>query len=227
MRPTATMYVVRGQRENLIRLYKGGSRLAMASCALVVALFSSLGLPFLTHWMGPEMRSAYVPLLVLLGLTYFRGAGGIAEQWILGVGRIAGLSISRVIATAGGLAAGVAIGVWTDWGLAAVVAGFFVPTALRGILHLPWIVRRDVGVPVRTTLLTCSGAPLLAALVPAAVGVGLSKVWQANSLIMVLVQMMIASCAYVPVVWYLLLSAEERSVILSVFRRKRNATDKP
>ncbi len=221
MRPAATTYVVRGQREPLIRLYKGGTRLAMASCALVVALFSVFGLPFLTFWMGPEMRSAYIPLLVLLGLTYLRGVGGVAEQWILGVGRIAGVGVTRVIACVLGLACGIAIGIWTEWGLAAMIAGFFVPTALRGLFYLPWVVRRDVGIPLRTSILECSVLPLLAATIPAAVGLGLCEIWKANSFFVVLVQMFIASCAFVPVVWFILLSKEERGVILNVIRRKR------
>jgi len=229
LRPVASRYAVLGQRDEVARLYRVGTRLSTMLIALPVALLVTHGRPFIIHWIGPQMAVAYTVMLVYLGLGFLRLIGLPAEFVILATGTIRGLALSRLLAGVLGIVGALAVATWTDWGLHGLVVALFLPTALRGAIYLPLRMHGEAPVAWTTTVFGCVLPTVLAATVPAAAGLLLLWVWPPVSLWEVLAQMALASLPYAPVVWFAVLNADERGILKRALlpsrsrRRRANA----
>ncbi len=224
LRPVASQYAVRGQREDIGRLYRVGTRLSMTLAVLPIAVLVTHGRAFIVTWTGPEMADAYGVMLVYLGFTFLRLIGVPAEHVILATGRIRGVVLSRLFASLLGLGLALAVAVWTDWGLHGLVVALFLPTAVRGLVYLPHRMRHEAPVTWVTTVFGCVLPPAVAALVPAGAGLLLLWVWPPASLWEVLAQMVLMSLPYAPVVWFAVLNDDERGLIRQALLPSRART---
>jgi O-antigen/teichoic acid export membrane protein len=213
LRPVATQYAVLGQRENLVRLYRAGTRLSMMMVVLPIAVLVTHGRLFIIHWTGPEMESAYSVMMLAAGLLFLAMVGIPAEHIITATGRISDVMLTRLAASALGVGGALVVAKLDIGGLHGIVAAIYLPTALRGFIYLPWRVTLEVPVTWGTTVFGCVLPPLLACIVPIFSGWLLLKAWTPESFLGVLFQMGLAALTYAPVVWFILLSADERGII--------------
>jgi len=224
MRPVATTYAVHGRRDTLASLYYVGTRLSLTMLAPAVALLVAYGKPLLTYWMGPGMAVGYPVMVAYLILVFVRSVGVVGEQLILATGRIQGVAITHLIVAVAGIGMGVAVAIWTDWGLTAMVIGMLLPTALRGIFYLPLRMRRETQVAWTRLMVQCVLPPAVSAGVLAAAGWLLAQAWLPHSLFETLVQMLICGTAYIPIAWFAVLRPQDRRLAKSVLARRRGTS---
>jgi len=227
LRPVATGFAVRGDQGRLARLYYVGARLSLMMVAPALAMLLTHGKPFLAHWLGAGMVEAYTVMLVYVGLVFGQLIGTSAEHFILAVGRIRGVALSRLVTSLLGIGMAVAVAVWTDWGILGVVVGLMLPVTLRGIIYLPVRVRADAQVTWTGLMARCVLPPVLTAGVPVAAGWLLLILWPPGSLWEVLFQMAVVALVYIPVAWFLVLKADDRELILRMFQRGETTGESP
>ncbi len=218
--PIAAKYALHGERENLARLYRVGTRLTMlmlVPAAIVLVTHGRL----LIGYLKPELAWSYYLMLVYVGLFLARAAVIPADHIIMASGSVRQVAISQAIAAGTGIMLGLAAVAWTGWGLYGLVVGLFTPFVIQGLIYLPYRIRVEMGVGFRETFLGCMAGPLVGGAVPLAFGWILVRLWEPANLYWTLLQMVLGAAVYAPVAWWLILSAEERGLMLRIFRRGR------
>jgi O-antigen/teichoic acid export membrane protein len=102
--PIAAKYAIHGERENLARLYRVGTRLTMLMLVPAAIVLVTHG-RFLIGFLKPELAWSYHLMLVYVGLFLARGAVIPADHIIMASGSIRQVAISQAIAAAVGGAA--------------------------------------------------------------------------------------------------------------------------
>ena len=220
--PVAAVFAARGERENLARLYRLGTRLAAMMAVPVLAVLGTHGMA-LVGCVREDLAETGTLLVVYMALFALRVTGLPAEHIIMGSGQVRGVALSQLAAAGVGLGVAAAIGWLTDWGLMAVVVALFAPAAVRGLVYLPYRIREDTGVGFWESMSVCLLPPILAGAVPVAMGLGLKHVWAPDRLWEVLAQMVVCGGAYAVVGWFVVLGREERGLMLRTVMRRRVA----
>jgi len=217
--PIAAGYAVAGQRENLGRLFRVSTRLAMIMLVPSLAVSVTHG-DALICVLKPELAGTYYVMLVYLGMFFARAAAVPADHLVLASGSIRSVAVSTFAAAAVGVPLGLAAAFLTDWGIYGILVVLFTPIAIQSLVYLPYQVRKEMGVGFRTTFLGCMAWPVVGGVVPLAAGWCLVRVWPPTALWQVLLQMVMAASTYGAVAWFLILHAEERQMMLRVVRRR-------
>jgi O-antigen/teichoic acid export membrane protein len=182
--PAATELHVRGDRERLERLYHDGSRLTMLVMIPLVLIAGIWAHDFYRLWIGNrylgngQFQSVAVIFQILLISSSTSFAFSIAQQILIGAGRVRTVAIALLCASTMNLALSVFL--IRIYGLAGVAMAAAAASVVIDLITMPIMVQRFVGLPLLLFLRRACTRPLLAGVLQAGCLIGLSSVSRAD-----------------------------------------------
>ena len=191
--------------------------LGVKICALitlpVVATFVILGEQFIGLWMGPEFSVPSAQVLMILAVAvFFASPKYVFSSVLYGMSRhriIALLRIGEAVANLG-----LSIVLVRAMGLAGVALGTAIPSMIIGVLVLPAIAGRAVGVTLAQFYVRAYLRPLIAVAPFVAAALWVRSELPASNLLEFFLSVSGLLLIYVPCAFAVVLSGDERRIIL-------------
>ncbi|HEY3335543.1 MAG TPA: flippase [Candidatus Limnocylindrales bacterium] len=148
--PAAASYAARDERARLRDLVVGGTRLSLVLTLPAVVWLVVLGPRILAAWVGPGYDDA-VPALRVLSLVFLLGALQAPSAVLLrGIGEVR--AIAAVVAAEYVVNIILTVTLLPVVGIVGAAIGTLVPQSISGLIVVPWLACRAVGVGYRTFL---------------------------------------------------------------------------
>jgi O-antigen/teichoic acid export membrane protein len=187
MSPLASSLEVTGSSAELRRWFLFGCRTATMVALPVAATFMIRGASFIGLWMGPQYAEPSGRVLRILSLTMVLWpAGHLGASVMFGIGKHKPLVPLMLAEGLSNLALSVA---WVrSLGISGVAWGTVVPSLASSVLFWPWYVRRTLGVPMTSYVVSAWVRPGLAVLPFAAATYAVERLLPATNILVFFLQ---------------------------------------
>lgn len=199
--------------------YRKGSNLTMGACILVFVGMLFFGKEFIVLWMGPQFEISYKILAILTVSSFVAVAVQVGQPVFPGMHKV---KLSAMLLLTQGLAnLGLTLFFVSglNWGIEGVAWGSFYPriiwSLLSGIIVMRWIrlsvVKFFVNEILKWAILGV-GFGLICLIV--------QEVSWGSGWLFFMIKVIVSTCLYMPLVWFVLLSKDERSWVIVKVRQR-------
>jgi O-antigen/teichoic acid export membrane protein len=218
MTPLASSLEAEGKEIRLQKVTLHASRYATALSMAIGVTLVLRGGTFIGLWMGEKYASLSGQVLFILALASMVGGGpAVSSAVMIGISRHRVLVPLHIVEAVASLITCLAL--VNNWGIIGVAWGKTLPTILLCLSFWPWYVRRTLGIPMMTYVLSTWGRPLLAMMPFAACTYAMEKSWPAASLVAFFFQVGLALPVAVAGFWHLCLPPDERQSYLKKLKQ--------
>ena len=182
MTPLASSLEAAGKNQRLQQVALDAPRYATALMLPIAATFIVRGQSFIRLWMGPEYAELSGRVLWILSLALlFSAATQVLASVMFGISRHRVMMVAVLVEAVCNLAASVAL--VRVIGIVGVAWATTIPNLAASLLFWPWYVRRTLGIPIRSYLLSIWVRPGLAVLPFVLCTYMVDRFWTAASLV--------------------------------------------
>lgn len=220
--PVSSELQASGRGNELSKLFLAGAKMNVLIAMPIALTLAILGAQFVGLWMGPRFADPVATVLPILAFTQILSSPhNVVTNILYGISRHAALAWLRLAEAAIMVVLTVMLARWL--GLRGVALGQAIPHVVLVMIVLPYLLRSVLGLPVSRYLAGVYLRPLLAG-IPFALGAWWVHInIQLGSLIEFAVALALLLAIYVPSVYAIGLTAEERKMVLRKLGWPRSA----
>jgi O-antigen/teichoic acid export membrane protein len=231
------MLIARAARNDTQGLARGltdGTRRALLLGLLPVAILVVAAQPLIQFWVGPQYLSRSVPVMwIMLANVLMSLPAMCAYYTLLAVSHLKWFSVASALAGVTNVLLSIIMAKYLKMGLIGVASGTLVSMILWCTIYMCTLACKHCSLPFSRYLVLVWLKPLIAGSIILLMGFSLAHIWKPSSLLETLILLCVLGVLFVPVIYAVGLTAEERllfaqkvgEMLSSIRRRFRKKFD--